>query len=313
MAKNAIQFQKGLSLAEFMELYGTENSCRETLIKLRWPDGFICPHCNCRKHSYHSARHLFQCSNCRRQTSVKSGTIMHASKLPLTTWFVGMYLVTQSKNDIASLELKRHLGTGYDAAWSLKHKLMSVMAARNETYKLTGDVQIDDAVLGGKKHGKRGRGSKNKIPFVIAVSTVSGRPRYVHLRRVMRFSKLELKRWAEANLEKGAKTVSDGLYCFEALKEAGYTQKVIVTSYVKRPQNIPAFKWLNTILGNVKSAITGSCRFVSRKHAGRYLAAYEYRFNRRYDLARMLPALARIAIQAEPRPYKALILAEANG
>ena len=313
MAKNTIQFQKGLSLAQFNELYGTEDQCRMALIKMRWPDGFSCPHCGCKSHSYHSVRHLFQCTQCRRQTSVKAGTIMHSSKLALTTWFLGMYFVTQSKNDISALELMRHIGTWYDAAWSLKHKLMSVMSDRNSIYKLSGDVQIDDAYLGGEKPGKRGRGSSNKTPFVAAVSTKEGGPQYIHLRCVKRFSKLELKRWAQANLETSARVLSDGLNCFTSVKKIGCTHDVIITSSFKRPQKLPQFKWVNTVLGNVKSAITGTCRSIDGRHGDRYLAAYEYRFNRRFDLARMLPRLARISMLAGPRPYRDLILAEPSG
>ncbi len=135
MAKNAIQFQSGRSLPAFQERYGSEEQCRAALIEMRWPKGFICPHCGCKAYSHHNTRHLFQCSSCRRQTSVTAGTIMQDTKLPLTIWFLAMYLLTQSKNDIAALELKRRLGIGYDAAWGLKHKLMSVMAERNAGYQ----------------------------------------------------------------------------------------------------------------------------------------------------------------------------------
>ena len=69
----------------------------------------------------------------------------------------------------------------------------------------------------------------------------------------------------------------------------------------------PGFRDVNTLLGNFKSAITGTCRWVSPKHAGRYLAAYEYRFNRRFDLAAMLDRLERAAIQAAPKPHAVLI------
>ena len=193
---------------------------------------------------------------------------MQDTKLPLTIWFLAMYLLTQSKNDIAALELKRRLGIGYDAAWGLKHKLMSVMEERNSSYKLAGDVQIDDAYLGGEKPGKRGRGARNKRPFVAAVSCHEGRPRYAHLRPVKRFSKYEIKRWAASNLEPGAHVVSDGLGCFAAVKEAGHEHRVIVTSRIHHPQKLSVFKDVNTLLGNVKSAITGTCRSVSSKHAG---------------------------------------------
>ena len=312
MAKNAIQFQSGLSLPVFQERYGSEDQCRAALIEMRWPEGFICPHCGCKAYSHHKTRHLFQCSSCRRQTSVTASTIMQDTKLALTIWFSRHVPAHTKQERHRRAELKRRLGIGYDAAWGLKHKLMSVMAERNAGYRLAGDVQIDDAYLGGEKAGKRGRGARNKRPFVAAVSSVEGRPRYAHLRPVKRFSKREIKRWSQANLEPAASVVSDGLGCFTAVKEAGHEHRVIVTSRIHRPQKLSVFKDVNTLLGNVKSAITGTCRWISSKHDGRYLAAYVYRFNRRFNLAAMIDGLARVAMKTAPKPYATLI-AETGG
>ena len=139
--------------------------CHAALIEMRWPEGFVCPKCDGRKYSYAKARRIFQCSACRAQTSVKAGTIFHKSRTPLMKWFLAIYLLTQSKNDIAALELARQLGVKWDTAWLIKQKLMETMRLRNRNYKLKGDVQLDDAYLGGEKPGKRGRGAANKIPF----------------------------------------------------------------------------------------------------------------------------------------------------
>ena len=165
MARNPVQFQKGMSRAAFQDRYGREDQCHEELVRLRWPDGFACPACLGRKYSFYAARRAFQCSLCRRQTSVKAGTLFHKSKLPLSTWFLAIYLVTQSKNDISALELSRQLGVTYDTAWIVKQKLMAAMGERNKAYKLKGSVQIDDAYLGGERKGTSGRGAEGKTPL----------------------------------------------------------------------------------------------------------------------------------------------------
>jgi hypothetical protein len=170
MARNPVQFQKGLGLAEFNALYGREDKCHAALIRMRWPEGFVCGKCGERKHSYANSRRVFQCSVCRTQTTVKAGTIFHKSKTPLVKWFLAIYLLTQSKNDIAALELARQLGVKWDTAWLIKQKLMETMRQRNRTYKLKGKVQLDDAYLGGEKPGKRGRGAANKIPCQSSLS-----------------------------------------------------------------------------------------------------------------------------------------------
>ena len=114
MARNKVQFQRGLSLAEFNKLYGTEDQCHDALVKMRWPDGFVCPKCGCRAHAYCEPRKLFQCRGCRVQTSVHSGTIFHKSRTPLSKWFLAMHLITSANNDIASQELSRHLDVKWD-------------------------------------------------------------------------------------------------------------------------------------------------------------------------------------------------------
>lgn len=89
------------------------------------------------------------------QTTLTSGTIFHSTKLPLTVWFLAMYFLTQTKNNIAALELKRLLGVSYPAAWRIKHKLMQVMSEREADRKLDGRVEVDDAYLGGEHRGGR--------------------------------------------------------------------------------------------------------------------------------------------------------------
>ena len=119
MPRNRIQFQKGLSEAQFQALYGNEERCWRQVVAWRWPKGFVCPACGGKAHCLveaHGGRHgtprkLFQCNACRKQTSQIAGTIFHSTKLPLTVWFRAMYLITQTKQGISSIELGRCLGT----------------------------------------------------------------------------------------------------------------------------------------------------------------------------------------------------------
>jgi transposase-like protein len=160
MARNAVQFQKGLSEPEFARLYGTEQQCRALVVASRWPEGFECPACGGHAHSIVSTRDLFQCSECRRQTSPTAETIFAATKLALLTWFRAMYHLTQSKQGISSIELGRRLGVTQTIAWKIKHKLKQVMMERDAGQQLTGRVEMDDAYLGGERTGgKRGRGA----------------------------------------------------------------------------------------------------------------------------------------------------------
>ena len=107
--------------------------------------------------------------------------------------------------------------------------------------------------------------------------------------------------------------ISDGLSCFPAVKEAGCGHTVIVTGSGYRSMQKTEFTWINTMLGNIKSAITGTYHSVSRKHLPRYFAEFCYRFNRRFDLKEMIPRFMYIALRTPPMPCRLLKVAESYG
>src|SRR5580692_13125572 len=279
--------------ARFRTAYGTEEQCRAIVIESRWPDEFECPACGGRAHSLVKTRGLFQCSTCRRQTSPIAGTIFAVTKLPLRIWFRAMYHMTQTKQGISSIELGRRLGVSQPTAWKIKHKLKQVMMEREATKKLTGRIEIDDAYLGGERSGgKRGRGAAGKTPFVAAVETTAdGKPVCVKLGRIRGFSSNALSGFAKRNFDRSCQVVSDGLACFASVTDAGCTHQAIKTGSGSASARTPAFKWVNTALGNIKASIVGTYRYINSKHVPRYLAEFEYRFNRRYDLSAMMPRL----------------------
>ena len=312
MPRNVVQFRKGLSEPAFDRHYGTEEQCRALVIALRWPDGFCCPACGGREHSMVATRDLSQCTACHRQTSPIAGTIFASTKLPLRTWFRAIYHLTQTKQGISSIELGRRLGVTQTTAWVVKHKLKQVMTERDATKPLTGRVEIDDAYLGGERSGgKRGRGVPGKTPFVAAVETTPERkPVRLKLGRVVSFCSASISGFAKRSLNPACTVVSDGLQCFASVTDAGCVHQVIKTGSGPAAARTPAFKWVSTALDNIKAAITGTYRAVNSKHVPRYLAKFECRFNRRYDLAAMIPRLCWAGVQTAPMPYQLLKLAE---
>ena len=101
---------RGLSDEAFRKAFGTEEQCRAALVRLRWPDGFVCPSCGHRGYCLLAGRGLYQCKRCKRQTSPTAGTIFHSTKLPLTLWFAAIHLIVTAKNGVSSVELGRRLG-----------------------------------------------------------------------------------------------------------------------------------------------------------------------------------------------------------
>lgn len=314
MPKNKVQFQRGTSLHEFMTRYGTSEQCEQVLFAWRWPQGFICPECGHSGHCALKSRRLFQCKACARQTSVTAGTVFAGSKLPLSVWFLAMHLITQAKNGISALALARQLGISHNSAWLIKHKLMQAMLEREATRQLRGLVQVDDAYWGGRRRGyKRGRGTRGKTPFVAAVQIdAAGHPQRMSLNRIKGFRSKQIARWSQAKLASGTAVSSDGLACFAAVSAAGCAHTPTVMSGPGVTRRRRALNWVDTMLGNVKNALHGTYHAIAAKHLPRYLAAFTYRFNRRYDLAGMLARLASAAAHTPPMPYRFVKLAEAH-
>ena len=305
MAQNKIQFQKGIGIHEFIDMYGTEEQCRTALEKFRWPDGYFCKECGHASCCYIKSRKVFQCNRCHCQASVTSGTVFHSTNLPLTKWFLAMFLLVQSKNGISSLELKRQIGVSYPTAFKLRHKLMQAMSERDRKKSLSGLIQADDAYLGGKgRGGKRGRGAKRKQPFLAAVEIdLENRPKRMKLSTVKSFTRKEVGKWAERNLSPNSSyVVTDGLSCFKALGNVVRLHIAKTVGKGKKSTDDPAFKWVNTVLGNVKNSIKGTYHSNRKIYAGRYLAEFQYRFNRRYDLRSILPRLIYASVRTPPLP-----------
>jgi transposase-like protein len=124
MSMNRVQFQPGLSLPEFYRHWGTEEQCAEALEQARWPKRFRCPHCQSAAHYVLRSRQrkTFQCATCRRQTSLIAGLLFQNTHLPLTVWFLAIYLVSEAKTGWSALALKRHLGVSYPTAGRRTHR-----------------------------------------------------------------------------------------------------------------------------------------------------------------------------------------------
>jgi transposase-like protein len=300
---------RGLSEAEFRERFGTEAACRAALFEMRWRDGLACPACGGRSFCELRGRKVFQCNRCKKQLRLTAGTVFQDSKLPLTSWFSAIYHLTQGKGGISSVELGRRLGVKQGTAWLMKHKLMRAMAAREAAKpRLEGRVEIDDAYLGGERPGgKRGRGAAGKTPVVVAVETTPERkPRRLRLSVVKGFRKREVERIAKRDLAPGSTVVSDGLSCWPAVEKAGCEHRPMRTGSGRQAARWASFRWVNTVLGNIKAALVGTYRHVSPKHAQAYLTSFAYRFNRRHRLDSIVERLAWAAVRTAPQPYRVI-------
>ena len=128
---------RGLSKPEFQAAYGTEEQCRAAVEELRWPTGFVCPICGGRQGTWLSTRPKIQCRSCRHQASSTAGTIFASTKLPLTSWFLAIRLISRAAEGVTSVELGRRLGIKQTNAWTLKQKVLR--AIEHDDWRPPGD------------------------------------------------------------------------------------------------------------------------------------------------------------------------------
>ena len=271
MPRSPVQFQKGQSLAEFTDRYGSEEQCRAALFQARWPQGFECPECGRKRCCRLRCRNVFQCTRCRHQVSLTAGTVFANTKLPLTRWFLAMYLLTQSKNGLSAMALGRQLGVSYNTAW-LKHKLMQVMKERDESGRLGHIVQVAPTWGAKPEEANADEGRRARRRSWRPCRSPEGRPVALRMSCVKGFRKQEIAAWAHRHLRRETVVYSDGLACFRGVEEAGCEHRPRVTGGGPGSCEASGLGWVNTVLGNVKD---GTYHAWGQKYAPRYLAALQ--------------------------------------
>jgi transposase-like protein len=211
------------TIIEFQHRFPDDAACREYLAASRWPDGYLCPRCGHDQAVGLKQRLLWQCSACRYQVSVTAGTVLHATRTPLTVWFWAAYLVTTATPGISALQLQRQLGiTRYDTAWMVLHKLRRAMVAP-EREPLTREVEVDECCVGGYEAGLRGgRAHGTKALVVVAVEVRGQGSGRVRLRVVPNASAASLCGFVSTNVGAGAVVHTDAWQGYKPLSTLGY-------------------------------------------------------------------------------------------
>jgi len=205
-------------LIEFQHRFPDEAACVKYLFAARWPEGFSCPGCGKSKAwELHTKPWTWECAGCGRQTSVTAGTIMHHSKLPLTTWFWAAYLMATHSNGISALQLQRQRDLGsYRSAWLLCGKLRRSMVAPGRA-PLAGLIEVDETEIPCRRKndpltGGGGRSHQGKLLIVGAVEVQDGGagPGRIRLSEVPDYSADSLHPFIARNLAPGATAKTDG-------------------------------------------------------------------------------------------------------
>lgn len=303
------------TLQQAILYFADPDVCLEFVAKMRWTDGVTCPHCQSKNVGFIKTRRIWKCKNkeCRKQFSVKTGSIMEDSPLGLDKWLIAIWLIANAKNGISSYEIHRALGVTQKTAWFLLHRIR--LAMQTGTFeKLSGEVEADETYIGGKarnmhvdkrKEKIKGTGTSGKtiVLGVLERSDKKGKSK-VKAKVIKSTDRKTLKKEVSEKVEQGSVLYTDAHSGYELLAE-DYTRLVVdhATTYVIGHIYTNGIENFWTLL---KRTIKGTYVSVEPFHLFRYLDEQTFRFNNRdgKDADRFLVAMG--AMPGRRLTYKRL-------
>ncbi len=297
------------SYGELLAWFGDDDACLDYLDWLRWPGGWSCPACACRR-GWMLASGRRECAGCGRQSSVTAGTIFHRTRTPLTVWFAAAWQLTSQKHGISALGLQRVLGLGsYQTAWAMLHRYRTAMV-RPGRERLDGDVEVDETYVGGEEPGVTGRQTHKKAIVAIAVEVREprgfGRAR---LQRVPDVSAAALVPFVCDVVASGATVQTDGWRSYTAIADHGYTHEPTVLSAGGDPAHV-SMPAVHRVASLLKRWLLGTHQgAVGNEHLDAYLNEFAFRFNRRASRRRglLFYRLLEHAVATAPLHYREMI------
>lgn len=234
-----------------------------------------------------SSQRAYACQWCGNHLYPCVGTPFEASRTPLQLWFYAIYLFSTSRHGVPAKELQRQLGVTYKAAWRMGHEIRKHMAFVDGDAPLSGDVEVDETMVGGKRPGKRGRGAAGKT----VVFGMIQRDGDVMAKVVPDVKRRTLHPIIEANVEKGSTIHSDELRSYETLDKKGYKHETVNHGLKQYVRDVCHTNTIESFWSRLKQSIHGTHIHTSKKHLGKYVGEFEYRFNCRKNAEKMFSEL----------------------
>lgn len=274
--------KEAIDLCELVEQFGDDQQCRNYLEKLRWQNGVSCPKCGGNKISSILKRDQHNCDSdsCGYQFSVTAGTVFHDTHLPLTKWFLAVYLLCQSRKGMSANQLSRMLRIHYRTAWYLCHRIRHAMAEINPE-KLDGTVEMDETYVGGKKRniGSRGPYGSDK-EIVIGIRKRDGDLRFFHASDTR---SVTLAKYIKENISEDVDVIVTDEHAAYPTAMGELRDKHRTVNHSKH-EYVRGDVYTNTVesaFSLLKRGIVGTWHRVSAKHLAAYLDEMTWRFNNR--------------------------------
>ncbi len=290
------------NLLEAARYFADQDVCIEFVAKLRWADGPTCPICESTEHSYLTTRRLWKCKNCKKQYSVKKGTIFEDSAIPLDKWLCAIWLIAKSKNGISSHELGRSIGITQKSAWFVLHRIRLAMST-GSFESLEGTVEVDETFIGGKAHNmhaidrdrKRGPGAGPMTGKTIVVGAVQRGGRVV-AKVVGDTTRNTLESHVYNNVIQGSTVYTDDHIGYRQLRLA-YNHSHVDHSHHQYVDDDTHTNTIENFWSVVKRSLHGTYVAVEPFHLFRYLDERMFTYNERNrdDQGRFLAVMAMVS------------------
>lgn len=292
---------------EFERAFATDEQCLTFLSNIRFENGFICPKCNHNEYWVNN-RGIAVCKICKHQHSITSGTIFHKSRISLVLLFRVLWFIVAQKNGVSASGIQRILELKkYSTTWTWLHKFRRLMILPNRD-KLSGTIEVDETLVGGKRSGKRGRGAEGKILVIIAIEIQGKKTGRVRLSTIPDGSKASINLFIKSNIERESIIITDGWKGYADLKKMKYIRK-IEEKKVKLDNEL-ILPRVHKIASLLKRWLLGTHQnYVSHDKLDYYLDEFTFRYNRRNSKSRgsLFFSLLKQSMNQKPIDYKDIV------
>ena len=290
---------ESLTIFEFQQRFPDDNSCKEYLSVLKWGKGYVCSKCGQTRYCSGAQVYSRQCTRCSHVESVTSGTLFHKVKFPLLKAFYIVYYVSTNKKGISSTELSRKLGLRQKTCWLFKQKVMRGMQSSHQ-HKLTGQVEVDETVVGGSEEGVIGRKNGKKQIVVVAVERKGKGISRFYGKVIEHSSAKELGSFMRTTIDTDAYIRTDEWRGYSPLKTVFKNLRQVPSG--DKGGNFPD---LHRVIMGFKGWLRGIHHHA--EHLQAYVDEYAYRFNRSFMKGNIFDNMILRMVNAKPCTYKMII------